>query len=104
MEGTRTFGCHATSTPVRTCTRRGCNTPVKKRTAKYCSVTCCSIDPERHERLRVQARRTGRRNVIPLARQLRFDLPQGAPNPEAQLEMICAGREDAPQIMARLTG
>ncbi len=55
----------------------------------------------------MQARRTGRRNVLPLVRQLRFDMTtsqrEDAPgNPEAELELLGAGREDVPRGMSRL--
>ncbi|MGH7686020.1 MAG: hypothetical protein ACREN2_04295 [Candidatus Dormibacteria bacterium] len=80
------------------CARRGCGNAVKKPTAKYCSVRCCAIDPERHERLRAQARRTSARPLT-MARQLQLNV---APDPEAQLAQLCQGREDAPAGMSRL--
>jgi hypothetical protein len=78
---------------------------VKKRTAKYCSVQCCSIDPERIERLRDQARRASRRTVLPMARQLQITFAAGNPaaaNPEDLLNTLCEGREDVPGGMRRL--
>jgi hypothetical protein len=74
---------------------------VKKPTAKYCSVRCCAIDPERHERLRVQARRASARPLT-MAHQLSLNLHQTAFDPEAQLALLCAGREDVPAGMSRL--
>ncbi|MGH7758711.1 MAG: hypothetical protein ACREN7_05325, partial [Candidatus Dormibacteria bacterium] len=56
--------------PRRLCAREGCGRPVKKQTARYCSVKCSSQDPYRRARLRARAR-SGR--VLPLARQLRLD-------------------------------
>jgi hypothetical protein len=77
-------------------------TPVKKTTAKYCSVRCCSLDPERHARLRLSARRSNRR-VLPMARQLRLSL-NAANNPEAAISRISEAREDVPRGMSRLCG
>lgn len=82
----------------RVCARVGCGTAVKKPTAKYCSVRCCAIDPERHERLRAQARRTSARPLT-MARQLSLNVTFDA---EAQLAQLCQGREDAPAGMSRL--
>jgi endonuclease YncB( thermonuclease family) len=87
-------------TPRRVCARRGCHVAVKKPTAKYCSVQCCSIDPERIERLRTQARRASRRTVLPMARQLQMSFAPN--NPEAVLNALCEGREDVPGGMRRL--
>lgn len=84
----------------RVCARRGCNVTVKKPTAKYCSVQCCSIDPERLEKLRAQARRSSRRTVLPMARQLQISFSSG--NPEEMLNALCEGREDVPGGMRRL--
>jgi hypothetical protein len=86
--------------PRRVCARRGCNVTVKKPTAKYCSVPCCSIDPERLEKLRTQARRASRRTVLPMARQLQISFSSG--NPEELLNALCEGREDVPGGMRRL--
>lgn len=88
----------------RLCVRRGCGHPVKKPTGKYCSVRCCSIDPERHERLRAQARRAGRRTVLPMAKQLTFDTHLWSPNPEAQIAAMSLDREDVPSGMSRFAG
>ncbi len=49
------------------CARLGCDTLVKKPTAKYCSIRCCALDPARQERLRVRARRAP---IVPMAHQL----------------------------------
>jgi hypothetical protein len=86
----------------RICHRRGCANPVKKRIAKYCSVRCCAIDPERHARLRVSAQRSSRR-VLPMTRQLTFGL-NSANNPEAVISRISEAREDVPRGMSRLCG
>jgi hypothetical protein len=92
------------SRPVqrKTCARRGCFTEVKKPTAKYCSRRCCSLDPERLEKLRTQARRAGNRPVLPMARQLHLSFTAGAANPEELLNVLCQGREDVPGGMSRL--
>jgi hypothetical protein len=82
------------------CARRGCSAAVNKPTAKYCSVRCCSVDPERLEKLRTQARRAGRRPVLPMARQLQLTFT--AANPEEMLNVLCQGREDVPAGMSRL--
>jgi endonuclease YncB( thermonuclease family) len=87
--------------PRRVCARRGCNVAVKKPTAKYCSVQCCSIDPERLEKLRTQARRASRRTVLPMARQLQISFSSSG-NPEEMLNALCEGREDVPAGMRRL--
>ena len=84
----------------RVCSRRGCNLAVKKPTAKYCSVQCCSIDPERLEKLRTQARRASHRTVLPMARQLQMSFASA--NPEELLNALCEGREDVPAGMRRL--
>lgn len=84
----------------RTCARRGCMAPVKKATAKYCSVRCCSLDPERHARLRLSAQRSNRR-VLPMTRQLNLGF-SSANNPEAAISRISEAREDVPRGMSRL--
>jgi hypothetical protein len=86
----------------RICARRGCANPVKKAIAKYCSVRCCAVDPERHARLRLSAQRSNRR-VLPMTRQLTFGL-NPANNPEAAISRISEGREDVPRGMSRLCG
>lgn len=73
---------------------------MKKATAKYCSVRCCSLDPERHARLRLSARRSSRQ-VLPMARQLSLGL-NAAVNPEAALAQFAESREDVPRGMSRL--
>jgi len=87
----------------RTCARRGCGALVKKSTAKYCSIRCCAIDPERHERLRNQARRAGA-HPLPMTRQLSLGFPILRLDTEAQLAQLCEGREDVPAGMSRLVG
>jgi hypothetical protein len=39
-----------------------------------------------------------------MLRQLRFDFPSQAVDPEAQLSQLCQAREDVPAGMSRLTG
>jgi hypothetical protein len=39
-----------------------------------------------------------------MLRQLRFDFPSQAFDPEAQLSQLCQAREDVPAGMSRLTG
>jgi hypothetical protein len=73
---------------------------VNKPTAKYCSVGCCSIDPERRARLRLSARRSNRR-VLPMSRQLSLGL-MAMNNPEAAISRMCEGREDLPRGMSQL--
>lgn len=86
----------------RVCVRRGCGAPVKKATAKYCSVRCCSIDPERRQRIRVSSQRANRR-VLPMSRQLTLAI-SAAQNPEAAIASLCEGREDVPRGMSLLSG
>lgn len=102
MGGERTITNVAQSSSGRVCSRRGCSEPVKKPTAKYCSVTCCTNDPERRERMRVSAQRSSRR-VLPMQRQLTLGL-NGAHNPEAEIASFCEGREDLPRGMSHLAG
>jgi endonuclease YncB( thermonuclease family) len=85
----------------RVCARRGCTARVNKPTAKYCSVRCCSVDPERLEKLRAQARRSSRSAVLPMARQLQLSFAP-ASNPEDMLNVLCQGREDVPGGLSRL--
>jgi len=88
---------------IKVCARRGCSAAVNKPTAKYCSVRCCSVDPERLEKLRAQARRAGKRPVLPMARQLQLSFaPPALSNPEDLLNALCQGREDVPAGMSRL--
>jgi len=68
--------------------------PVKKQTAKYCSVQCSSLDPDRRARLRERAR-SGQ--VLPLARQLRLDFE----GEELGLALLDHGREEIPRGLAR---
>ena len=95
MRGSASQGSHK-----RICARRGCTNSVKKPTAKYCSVRCCSVDPERRERLRASAQRSTRR-VLPMTRQLTLGLAS-ANNPEAALALLCEGRDDVPRGMSHL--
>jgi hypothetical protein len=85
----------------RKCARRGCDQLVKKATAKYCSVRCCTIDPERIERLRAQARRANTRPLA-MSRQLTLTLQNKGFDPEAELAQLCQEREDLPAGMSRL--
>lgn len=80
--------------PYRTCARVGCGGTVKKRTAKYCSVQCSSIDPDRRARLRERARRG---MVLPLARQLHLDFE----SEELGLDYLQSGREEIPVGLSR---
>ncbi len=81
--------------PARACARPGCAASVHKRTARYCSVRCSSLDPGRRARLRAGAQR-GR--VVPLARQLTLNF-DGA---EAPLAQFAGLREDLPSGLSRL--
>lgn len=76
---------------------------VKKPTAKYCSIRCCAIDPERHERLRNQARRASAR-PLPMTHQLSIGFTAVGIDAEALLAQLCEGREDVPAGMSRLVG
>jgi len=96
-------GGHSHATPSKICARRGCGAAVKKRTAKYCSIRCCSIDPERHERLRLQARRANAR-PLPMTRQMTLSMSDSSLDPEAQLAEMGEGREDIPAGMSRFAG
>lgn len=87
----------------RVCARRGCSQPVNKRTAKYCSVRCCTIDPERRERIRIRARRAHEKPLA-MVRQLSLSLDSAAFDPEAQLAEMGELREDVPAGMSRLIG
>ena len=85
---------------TRICARIGCHTPVKKATAKYCSVSCCAMDPERRSALRERSRNASRQ-VLPMSRQLA--IPFGSNDCiEQVLALLCEGREDAPLGMRRL--
>jgi hypothetical protein len=83
---------------LKICARPGCEAPVKKVTAKYCSIRCCAIDPSRKERLRRQARRAP---IIPLAHQLPL-IFQVHRDIEASLDDRTFGREDIPAGLQRL--
>ena len=76
---------------------------MKKPTNKYCSVRCCSIDPDRLERMRTRGSRGGRTAVVPLARQLSLEI-FGLSDPEAEIDLVGEGREDVPRGMSRLVG
>jgi hypothetical protein len=84
--------------PLKICARPGCNSSVKKATAKYCSISCCAVDPSRQERLRRQARRAP---IIPLAHQLSI-MFQVHPDIEASLDERTFGRDDIPAGLQRL--
>ena len=84
--------------PPRICARPGCIASVKKATAKYCSISCCAIDPSRQERLRRQARRAP---IVPLAHQLSI-IFQVHPDIEASLDERTFGRDDIPAGLQRL--
>ncbi|TMF58192.1 MAG: hypothetical protein E6I16_11860 [Chloroflexi bacterium] len=84
--------------PPRICARPGCCASVKKATAKYCSISCCAIDPSRQERLRRQARRAP---IVPLAHQLSI-MFQVHPDIEASLDERTVGRDDIPAGLQRL--
>ena len=75
---------------------------MKKATAKYCSVRCCTLDPERLQRLRAHARR-GSAKPLPMAYQLSLSLQMVQDDPEAQLSRL-GSREDIPGGMSRLAG
>ena len=84
----------------RLCSRTGCSEPVKKITAKYCSVQCCATDPQRLMKLRERSRSSARA-VLPMSRQL--TMPFGSlNNSEDMLAILCEGREDTPAGMSRL--
>jgi hypothetical protein len=78
----------------RQCARTGCSALVKKQTAKYCSVQCSSLDPDRRARLRERAR-SGR--VLPLARQLQLEFE----SEELGLALLDNGREEIPRGLSR---
>jgi|ERR1700726_1291427 len=103
MVGGKVEGADSASGVHRVCARRGCGMSVKKRTAKYCSIQCCAVDPERLERLRTQARR-GSGRPLAMSHQLSITLPATLPaqadNPEALLANL--EREDIPRGMSRL--
>jgi len=80
---------------LRQCARPGCQHPVKKPTNKYCSRECCTIGPERRERLR----QVSRRRILPMSRQLDLSFWGGD---ETALEAACAGVEEAPAGLRRL--
>ena len=99
MAGGKVEGVGSASGGRRVCARRGCGMSVKKPTAKYCSVQCCAIDPERHERLRTHARR-GNTRPLAMSHQLSLTMTAPAYDPEAQLADL--EREDIPRGMSRL--
>ncbi|HEY6537731.1 MAG TPA: hypothetical protein VI138_01670 [Candidatus Dormibacteraeota bacterium] len=85
---------HPRPQPLRVCARVGCGAPVKKQTAKYCSVQCSSLDPDRRARLRERARSN---RVLPLARQLRLDFE----SEEMALALLDRRREEVPLGLSR---
>jgi hypothetical protein len=88
------------SKTLRTCARAGCTQHVKKPTAKYCSVKCCSSDPVRHARLREQAQKS-RRRIIPMNQQMALGFAANA-GAEEQLAAARPMTEDVPFGMSRL--
>ena len=103
MSGTGDAASSSTSLH-RICARRGCGEQVKKPTARYCSVRCCAVDPERRERIRQQSRRAQARPLA-MTRQLTLSLNVGVlDDPEAQLAQVGLSREDVPGGMSRLAG
>src|SRR5438270_4340597 len=84
--------------PFKVCARPGCQASVKKATAKYCSISCCALDPDRQERLRRQARRAP---IVPLAHQLSIIFQIHA-DIESSLDERTLGREDTPAGLQRL--
>ena len=82
----------------KTCAHSGCEAPVKKATARYCSIRCCATDPVRQERLRRQARRA---SIVPLAHQLHLVFPVHA-DIETALDRDGIDREDIPAGLQRL--
>ncbi len=86
----------------RVCRRIGCGQPVKKITAKYCSVPCCATDPERIVALRARSKARSR-SVLPMSRQLTMPFA-GSGNPEDILGRLFEGRDDVPRGMSRLVG
>jgi hypothetical protein len=84
--------------PLKGCARPGCQSLVKKATAKYCSIGCCAADPNRQERLRRQARRAP---IVPLAHQLSI-MFQVHPDIEASLDDRTMSRDDMPAGLQRL--
>ena len=88
----RSFDPHPAA--FRVCARADCTALVKKQTAKYCSVQCSSLDPDRRARLRERAR-SGR--LLPLARQLRLDFE----GEEMGLALLDNGREEIPLGLSR---
>ena len=85
----------------RLCRRPGCARPVKKATAKYCSIGCSATDPERISRLRERSRARGR-TVLPMSRQLTISF--GSANDAEACLGRCDGRDDVPRGMSRLVG
>ena len=88
------------SKTLRTCARAGCMQHVKKPTAKYCSVKCCSTDPVRHARLREQAQKS-RRRIVPINQQMALGFAANA-GAEEQLGATRPMNEDVPFGMSRL--
>ncbi|MFN2466030.1 MAG: hypothetical protein ABR598_07180 [Candidatus Dormibacteria bacterium] len=81
---------------MRECARTGCQNQVKKATNKYCSRTCCALDPERNQRLR----EASRRRILPMVRQLELSIWEAE---EAALEPVNGEREGIPTGLRRLT-
>ena len=83
---------------LKRCACPGCENPVKKATARYCSIRCCAQDPVRQERLRRRARGA---LVVPLAHQLSISF-QVHPDIESPLDDRTLSREDVPAGLQRL--
>ncbi len=83
---------------VKLCASPACEHPVKKPTARYCSIRCCAQDPVRKERLRRQARRAP---IVPLAHQLSMTF-KAHPDIEVWLDTQLLSREDIPAGLQRL--
>ncbi|MGC8461159.1 MAG: hypothetical protein ACP5OR_04875 [Candidatus Dormibacteria bacterium] len=59
----------------------------------------------RRERIRKQVRRSAKRTILPMAKQLSLDPYLNRFNPELELiQNSCTAREDVPAGMSRLVG
>lgn len=97
-QGGRSLTVSKQTTQLKLCARSGCLSPVKKSTARYCSIRCCAQDPIRKERLRRQARRTP---ILTLAHQLSMSF-KAHPDIEASLDDRILDRDDIPAGLQRL--
>ncbi len=96
--GGRSLTVSKQTAPLKLCARLGCHDPVKKSTARYCSILCCAQDPVRKERLRRQARRAP---IVSLAHQLSLSFKAHS-DIEAWLDERILDREDIPAGLQRL--